>query len=46
MNALSMGVSEASVRAFAGCSSGEMVSRYTRTMPGALAGNEFGRVWT
>jgi integrase len=45
VNALSMGVSEASVRAAAGWSSGEMVSRYTRTLAGELAVNEFGRVW-
>jgi integrase len=46
VNALSMGVSEASVRAAAGWSSGEMVSRYTRTLAGTLAVNEFSRVWT
>lgn len=46
VNALSMGVSEASVRAAAGWSSGEMVSRYTRTLAGELAVNEFGRVWS
>jgi len=45
VHALSMGVSEASVRAAAGWSSGEMVSRYTRTLAGELAVNEFGRVW-
>ena len=45
VNALSMGVSEASVRAAAGWSSGAMVSRYTRTLAGELAVNEFGRIW-
>lgn len=42
---LSLGVSEASVRAAAGWSSGEMVSRYTRALAGELAVNEFGRAW-
>jgi integrase len=45
VNSLSMGVSEASVRAAAGWSSGEMVSRYTRALAGELAINEFGRAW-
>jgi len=45
VNALSLGVSEASVRAAAGWSSGEMVSRYTRALAGDLAVNEFGRIW-
>jgi len=43
---LSMGVSEASVRAAAGWSSGEMVSRYTRALAGELAVTEFGRAWS
>jgi len=43
---LSMGVSEASVRAAAGWSSGEMVSRYTRALAGERAVTEFGRAWS
>jgi integrase len=45
VNALSMGVSEASAQAAAGWSSGEIGSRYTRTLAGELAVSEFGRVW-
>ena len=45
MRALRSGVSEASVRAAAGWSSGAMVARYTRALSGELAVDEFQRVW-
>ena len=45
VRALRMGVSEASVKAVAGWSSGAMVSRYTRTLSGELALEEFSRSW-
>lgn len=45
VHALSSGVSEASVRAAAGWASGAMVSRYTRSVAGNLAIEEFKRVW-
>jgi len=43
---LRAGVSETSVKAAAGWSSGAMVSRYTRTLSGELAVEEFQRVWS
>jgi integrase/recombinase XerD len=45
VRALRSGVSEASVKAAAGWSSGAMVSRYTRTLSGELALEEFSRSW-
>jgi integrase len=45
VQALRDGVSEASVRATAGWSSGAMVSRYTRALSGELAVSEFQRIW-
>ncbi len=45
VQALRNGVSEASVRAAAGWSSGAMVARYTRALSGELAIDEFQRVW-
>ena len=45
VNALRNGVSEASVRAAAGWSSGAMVARYTRALSGELAIDEFQRSW-
>jgi hypothetical protein len=42
---LRSGVSEASVKAAAGWSSGAMVSQYTRTLSGELALEEFSRSW-
>jgi len=45
VQALRSGVSEASVRAAAGWSSGAMVARYTRALSGELAVDEFQRVW-
>ena len=45
VRALRSGVSEASVKAAAGWSSGAMVSRYTRALSGELALEEFSRSW-
>lgn len=45
VQALRNGVSETSVRAAAGWSSGEMVSRYTRALSGELAVDEFQLSW-
>ena len=45
VQALRNGVSETSVRAAAGWSSGAMVARYTRTLSGELAVDEFQRSW-
>ena len=45
VQALRNGVSETSVRAAAGWSSGAMVSRYTRALSGELAIDEFLRSW-
>jgi len=45
VRALRSGVSEASVKAVAGWSSGAMVSRYTRALSGELALEEFSRSW-
>ncbi len=45
VQALRNGVSETSVRAAAGWSSGAMVSRYTRALSGELAIDEFQRIW-
>jgi integrase len=45
VRALRMGVSEASVKAAAGWSSGAMVSRYTRAMSEELAIAEFSKIW-
>ncbi len=45
VQALRCGVSETSVRAAAGWSSGAMVSRYTRALSGELAVDEFQRIW-
>ena len=45
VQALRNGVSETSVRAAAGWSSGAMVARYTRTLSGELAVEEFQRCW-
>ncbi len=42
---LRLGVSETSLRAAAGWSSGAMVARYTRALSGELAVDEFQRVW-
>lgn len=44
--ALRAGVSESSVRAAGGWSSGAMVTRYTRALSGELAVEEFQRIWT
>jgi integrase/recombinase XerD len=46
VQSLRMGVSEASVKSAAGWSSGAMVSRYTRTLSGELAIEEFQRRWS
>ena len=46
VHALRNGVSEASVRAAAGWSSGAMVARYTRALSGELAVEEFQRSWS
>lgn len=46
VHALRNGVSEASVRAAAGWSSGAMVARYTRALSGELAVEEFRRSWS
>ncbi len=46
VQALRNGVSETSVRAAAGWSSGAMVSRYTRALSGELAVEEFQRSWS
>ena len=46
VQALRNGVSETSVRAAAGWSSGAMVARYTRTLSGELAVEEFQRSWS
>jgi integrase len=45
VQALRSGVSETSVRAAAGWSSGAMVARYTRALSGELAVEEFQRIW-
>ena len=45
VQALRSGVSETSVRAAAGWSSGAMVARYTRALSGELAVEEFKRSW-
>jgi len=45
VQALRCGVSETSVRAAAGWSSGAMVARYTRALSGELALDEFSRLW-
>ena len=45
VQALRSGVSETSVRAAAGWSSGAMVARYTRALSGELAIEEFRRSW-
>ena len=45
VQALRSGVSETSVRAAAGWSSGAMVARYTRALSGELAVEEFRRSW-
>ena len=45
VQALRSGVSETSVRAAAGWSSGAMVARYTRALSGELAVEEFQRGW-
>jgi integrase len=45
VHALRIGVSETSVRAAAGWSSGAMVARYTRALSGELAVEEFQRSW-
>ena len=45
VQALRNGVSETSVKAAAGWSSGEMVARYTRALSGELAVQEFSRCW-
>jgi integrase/recombinase XerD len=45
VQALRNGVSETSVRAAAGWSSGAMVTRYTRALSGELAVEEFARIW-
>lgn len=46
VRALRMGVSEASVKAVAGWSSGAMVSRYTKSLSGEVAIVEFSRAWS
>jgi integrase len=46
VHSLRAGVSEASVRAAAGWSSGAMVARYTNALSGELAMAEFTRVWS
>lgn len=46
VNSLRAGVSETSVRAVAGWSSGAMVARYTSALSGELAVEEFGRIWS
>jgi integrase/recombinase XerD len=46
VQSLRLGVSEASVRAVAGWSSGAMVGRYTRTLSSELAVDEFERAWS
>ena len=45
VRALRAGVSETSVKAAAGWSSGAMVSRYTKMLSGELALEEFSRCW-
>jgi integrase len=45
VNSLRCGVSETSVRAAAGWSSGAMVARYTSALSGELAIEEFQRYW-
>jgi len=45
VQALRSGVSETSVRAAAGWSSGAMVARYTRALSGELAVEEFQKSW-
>jgi integrase len=45
VRALRAGVSEASVKAAAGWSSGAMVSRYTKSLSGEIALEEFSRSW-
>jgi integrase/recombinase XerD len=46
VRALRAGVSEASVKAAAGWSSGAMVSRYTKSLSGEIALEEFARSWS
>jgi integrase len=46
VHALRNGVSETSVKASAGWTSGEMVSRYTNALSGQIAVDEFARTWT
>ena len=46
VHALRNGVSETSVRAAAGWTSGQMVARYTRALSGELAISEFQRSWS
>jgi integrase/recombinase XerD len=46
VESLRRGVSETSVRAVAGWSSGAMVARYTRALSGELAVEEFQRAWS
>ena len=46
VRALRAGVSEASVKAAAGWSSGAMVSRYTKSLSGEIALEEFSRSWS
>jgi len=45
VQALRSGVSETSVKAVAGWSSGAMVARYTLALSGELAVEEFRRTW-
>ena len=45
VQALRSGVSETSVRAAAGWSSGAMVARYTYALSGELAVDEFKKIW-
>ena len=46
VESLRNGVSEASVKAAAGWGSGAMVSRYTTTLAGELAIDEFRKYWS
>ena len=46
VQALRNGVSETSVKAAAGWSSGEMVARYTRALSGEIAVEEFQKSWS
>jgi integrase len=45
VQSLKQGISEASVKTVAGWRSGQMVSRYTRTMQVELAITEYSRIW-